>query len=158
MRRRSPLAALILLAGALLYGLYEVGVFRSPRLPVPSESPSPNRSPAAASGSQAVAEAFANRRSNVWVEASGSVERLLADDLHGSRHQRFLIELPGGHSLLVSHNIDLAPRVPLALGQIVELRGEYEWNEKGGLVHWTHHDPDNRRPGGWIRTAGRIYQ
>jgi len=99
----------------------------------------------------AVARAFDARRSGVWVETEGVVARLLRDDLHGDRHQRFLVELPRGPTVLVSHNIDLAPRLPLRVGDRIELRGRYEWNEKGGVIHWTHHDPSNRRAGGWTR-------
>ena len=50
---------------------------------------------------------------------------MLKDDLEGARHQRFVI----------SHNIDLAPRVPMALGDHLEARGRYEWNAEGGLLH-----------------------
>ncbi len=58
----------------------------------------------------------------------------------------------------MSHNIDLAPRVPIAVGDTVEFRGQYEWNERGGVIHWTHHDPDGRRPGGWLRHRSRVYR
>ena len=84
--------------------------------------------------------------------------RVLPDDHAGSRHQRFILRVAGGVSVLVAHNVDLAPRVPVALGDSVELRGEYEWNDRGGVIHWTHHDPDGRREGGWIRQDGRLYQ
>lgn len=105
-----------------------------------------------------VTTAFAQRRSGVWVVGEGTVERLLADDRQGSRHQRFILRLDAGQTLLVSHNIDLAPRLPLAVGDRVAFRGEYEWNEKGGLVHWTHHDPGGRRAGGWLRHQGDLYR
>ena len=84
--------------------------------------------------------------------------RILPDDNVGSRHQRFIVTLESGHTVLLSHNIDLAPRVPLAQGDRVVFRGEYEWNERGGVVHWTHHDPGGRRPGGWIRHRGETYR
>jgi hypothetical protein len=93
------------------------------------------------------------------VEASGTVDRILPDDHEGSRHQRFIVRLPDGATVLLSHNIDLAPRVEgLAIGSAVSFRGQYEWNERGGVVHWTHQDPGGRRPGGWIEHAGRRYR
>lgn len=102
--------------------------------------------------------AFDARQSDVWVEDEGRVVAILADDLEGSRHQRFLVRLSEGTTILVSHNIDLAPRVPLEKGDEVRVRGEYIWNEKGGLVHWTHRDPRGRRQGGWITHRGRRYR
>ena len=104
-------------------------------------------------------EAFANRQSNIQVQGDGVVDRVLRDDLDGSRHQRFIVRLSSGHTLLVSHNIDLAPRIDgLSAGDSVEFFGEYEWNQKGGVVHWTHHDPGGRHVGGWIKHQGKTYQ
>ena len=102
---------------------------------------------------------FLEHRSGVMVEAEGTVEKLFSDDLKGSRHQRFLVRLDSGHTVLISHNIDLAPRVDaLRAGDPIAFRGEYEWNDKGGVVHWTHHDPDGRHPGGWLRHEDRTYR
>lgn len=112
-----------------------------------------------AEGERQVLHAFAARQSEVVVEIEGTVTRLLADDLEGSRHQKFIVELSGGHTVLVSHNIDLAHRIDaLRAGDTVQIRGQYEWNDRGGVVHWTHHDPRNRRPGGWIRHRGNEYR
>lgn len=106
-----------------------------------------------------VEQLFAKRQSDVQVEVSGIVTRLLTDDNKGSRHQRFLIKQQSGHSLLIVHNIDLAPRIAsLKAGDTVEVYGEYIWNNKGGLIHWTHHDPANRHPHGWIKHQDRLYQ
>lgn len=102
-------------------------------------------------------EAFAAGRGDLWVTLEGSVERSLRDDDEGSRHQRFVVRLADDLTLLVAHNIDLAPRVPLEVGDRLRLRGEYEWNPKGGVLHWTHHDPGGR-PGGWIELDGRRYE
>ncbi|HZX80057.1 MAG TPA: DUF3465 domain-containing protein [Lysobacter sp.] len=105
-----------------------------------------------------LARAVRERARNVDVQGRGRVERLLRDDADGSRHQRFVLRLDDGTTLLVAHNIDLAPRVQgLAVGDAVEFRGEYVWNEKGGVLHWTHHDPDGMHVGGWLRHAGRTY-
>lgn len=114
---------------------------------------------ASAARSGAVTEAFAERRSNYQVEGSGAVSRLLPDDNDGSRHQRFILAVDDGHTVLVAHNIDLAPRIPnLAIGDVVHFFGEYEWNERGGVIHWTHHDPERRHVGGWLKHRGRIYE
>ena len=94
-----------------------------------------------------------------WVTVSGVVARTLSDDREGSRHQRFILQLDGGRTLLISHNIDLAPRLEnLERGERLTLRGEYQSTARGGLVHWTHHDPDGSHPGGYIERGGRRYQ
>lgn len=105
-----------------------------------------------------VEAAFNDRQSRVWLETCGVVTRLLEDDNEGRAHQRFILELDAGHTLLVSHNIDLAGRIPLARGDRLSLRGRYEWNGQGGVLHWTHHDPDGRQPGGWIEHHGMRYR
>ncbi len=106
-----------------------------------------------------LAEVIRTRASGAMVEVEGVVSRTLSDDLHGDRHQRFILDAGSGNTLLVAHNIDLAPRVPIDLGDEVTVRGQYEWNDKGGVLHWTHHDPDgSRRDTGWIRHQGRTYE
>ncbi len=107
---------------------------------------------AAVNGNQQVLNAYRNRQSDVIVEnVSGVVEAILPDDLEGSRHQRFIIRLAGGQTVLIVHNIDLAARIDsLREGDRVSVKGEYEWNDRGGLIHWTHHDPRNIHEGGWI--------
>ena len=106
-----------------------------------------------------IERAFDQQQSNVQVQASGTVEKILRDDNDGSRHQRFILRLSSGHTILIAHNIDLAPRVsPLREGDAIELSGEYEWNNKGGVVHWTHRDPQGRHAAGWIRREGSVFE
>lgn len=106
-----------------------------------------------------IAEAFRSGRSNVQLGGEGSVAKILPDDNQGSRHQKFLMKLESGHTLLISHNIDLAPRIDnLREGERIEFYGEYEWNKKGGVIHWTHHDPKGEHPGGWLKYQGRVYK
>lgn len=101
----------------------------------------------------------AGLRSGDMVEVTGHVSRVLSDDTEGSRHQRFILALADGATLLVAHNIDLAPRVPLEEGDSARIRGQYEYNDRGGVLHWTHHDPDgSRRDTGWIEHNGRVYE
>jgi len=92
-----------------------------------------------------IQKAFASKQNDVQVQGEGTVTRVLSDDLDGARHQRFILKLSSVQTLLVSHNIDLAARINhLRAGDTVEFFGEYEWNSKGGVVHWTHHDPGGR--------------
>jgi len=99
------------------------------------------------------------QRSDVQLEITGTVIKLLADDLDGRRHQKFIIRVPSGQTILVAHNIDLAPRINiLQQGDLVSIYGEYEWNKKGGVMHWTHHDPAGRHINGWIKHQGQTYQ
>jgi hypothetical protein len=108
---------------------------------------------------EALARAFEQHTSNMQVEGQGVVRRVLSDDNDGSRHQRFVVALSSGQTLLIAHNIDLAPRVAgLREGDTVSFSGEYEWNAEGGVIHRTHRDPSKRRPPGWIRHNGEVYQ
>lgn len=103
--------------------------------------------------------AYSQRQSDVQVQGGGSILKLLADDNKGSRHQRFLVKLNSGQTLLIAHNIDLAPKImSLKVGDFIEFYGEYEWNAKGGVIHWTHLDPNNRHIHGWLKHHGATYQ
>jgi hypothetical protein len=121
-------------------------------------------SPSTASGparvdDDSIGSAFATRASNIQVEGEGGVIRILSDDVNGPRHQRFILRLASGQTLLISHNIDIAPRVDgLAVGDHVRFSGEYVWNEKGGVVHWTHHDPQGKHVSGWLIHNGKTYK
>ena len=103
--------------------------------------------------------AFAEHQSGVEVTAEGSVTRLLADDTGPSgTHQRFVIGLAGAtQTVLVTNNVDVGRRVPLTIGDDVIVRGEYVWNDQGGLIHFTHHDPDHTHEDGWIELKGTRY-
>jgi hypothetical protein len=110
-------------------------------------------------GDRALTQAFERHERDVLVEGRGVVLRLLADDREGSRHQRFILRLASGRTVLVAHNIDLArPIAGLERGDTVAFRGEYEWNAAGGVIHWTHADPAGRHPAGWIEHDGVIYR
>ncbi len=106
-----------------------------------------------------LSEAFENRKSNIQISHQGRVVKLLSDDNKGARHQRILVLLKSGQTLLIAHNIDLAPRVEnLKVGTTLFFTGEYEWNDKGGVIHWTHRDPRNRHQPGWLKYEGKVYQ
>ena len=112
-----------------------------------------------ASGAISVETAHSRQQSEVQVVGSGRIAVLLADDTKGTRHQKFIVRVNESLTVLISHNIDLAPRInDLRKGEHIEFSGEYIYNTKGGLVHWTHHDPNNRHAGGWLQYQGRTYQ
>lgn len=127
----------------------------------PSSSPATQHTETTFSneGLDAIKAAYDRRQSNVQVQGSGRVKAILKEDNDGAKHQKFILVLKNGLSILVAHNIDLAPKIEdLHKGDIVEFNGEYEYNEKGGVLHWTHHDPQNRHENGWLKHNGRIYQ
>lgn len=106
-----------------------------------------------------IQQAFRDQKSNIQVQSSGRVIAVLRDDNKGSRHQKFILELSHGLTVLVAHNIDLSPRVDdLKKGDHVEFNGEYEYSHQGGVIHWTHHAPQKNHVDGWLKHNGRIYQ
>lgn len=106
-----------------------------------------------------LARAFENHLNGVQVQGQGRVTKILADDLQGIRHQRFIVQVGPEQTILIAHNIDIAPRIPsIHEGDTVEFKGEYAWNPKGGVVHWTHHDPSGRHLAGWLKYNGRLFQ
>lgn len=106
-----------------------------------------------------VEEAFASHQRNVMVSGEGRVIRVLPDDREGHPHQKCIVQLNSGITILIAHNIALAPRIEsLRSGDTLAFKGEYVWSHKGGTVHWTHHDPKQAHPDGWLRHQGKQYQ
>ena len=140
----------------------------------PSEQPEPEQPPSKksqpkqpkfdrqvgqGSAEQILQQAFENQESDIQVKGAGTVLKTLPDDNQGTRHQRFILKLSSGQTLLVAHNIDLADKIKgLKKGDKVGFYGEYEWSEQGGVLHWTHHDPAGRHTDGWLEHNGRVYQ
>ena len=119
----------------------------------------PGRSSSTQTDDSVLQSAFTNRQSDLQVPGEGVVIKILPDDAKGSRHQRFILRLGDDQTLLIAHNIDLAPRISgLSKGDNVAFYGEYQWNKKGGVLHWTHHDPSGRHIGGWLKHDGKTYQ
>ena len=108
---------------------------------------------------QKILQAYQQQSSNVQVQAQGVVKAILPDDNQGSRHQKMILKLENGLTILIAHNIDLAPRIDgLRKGDTVEFYGEYEYSQKGGVIHWTHHDPQGKHINGWLKYQGKMYQ
>ncbi len=65
-------------------------------------------------------QAYQSQQSDLQVQGFGQLVKVLPDDNDGSRHQKFILKLNSGQTLLVAHNIDLAPRIPnLKVGDII---------------------------------------
>jgi hypothetical protein len=108
----------------------------------------------------AIVQDFQSHRSHVEVTADATVVQVLPDRVSATgAHEQFIIRLTSGDlTLLVEHNLSIAPRAPVAVGDHVIVHGEYIWNTQGGLIHFTHHDPDGRHEGGFIEDNGTTYQ
>lgn len=124
-----------------------------------SFSPSQSLTSTSSSADNELEKAFQSQQSGVQVGGEGVVDRVLSDDNDGSRHQRFVLRLASGQTLLIAHNIDIAPRIEaLASGDRVSFYGQYEWNAEGGVIHWTHRDPEGQHVSGWLKSNDRTYQ
>lgn len=151
MSRRQRAQAALVVTACVFFAFVSISCVNS--------SPPVERRPATTGDADPIGRAFASGTSDVQVEGEGSVTRLLPDDLDGGRHQRFILRLASGQTLLVAHNIDIAPRIDgLKEGDSVRFKGEYVWNEKGGVIHWTHHDPKGRHVTGWVKHNGKTFK
>jgi S1-C subfamily serine protease len=149
------LAVLVAVVGAYLK--QQQGESSAPPTSVPRASDRSVDSSAASADLAPLLQAIRNRSSGTHVQAAGEIAKMLPDDNDGSRHQRFIVRLATGDTILIAHNIDLARRVVAREGDRVEFKGEYIWNDRGGVVHWTHHDPAKRHAEGWIRVKGETF-
>ena len=110
----------------------------------------------------AVYDAWRAQRSRVEVTANGSVARVLGDRSGPSgMHEGFLLHLTGsegrGLTVRVEDNTDITGPIPMRSGDEVQVRGEYIYDPRGGIIHYTHHDPRGRHPSGYVRVNGRVY-
>jgi hypothetical protein len=110
----------------------------------------------------AVYDAWRTHRSRIEVTASGSVAHLLGTRVGPSGpHEGFLLHLNGaagrGLTVRVEDNVDLTGPIPLDEGDSVEVHGEYIYDPRGGLIHYTHLDPRGRHEPGYVRVNGKVY-
>jgi hypothetical protein len=109
---------------------------------------------------RALCAAFSSGSSRVEVTADGTVTRVLGvQQGRVSPHEGFLFEVGSGCQLVVrvEANTDFTGPIPLARGEHVIVKGEYEYYPLGGVIHWTHRDPRGRHEGGYIETGGKTY-
>jgi Protein of unknown function (DUF3465) len=127
----------------------------------PTGAPQPESTSVSATSMDAgaIVEAYGAHRNVPQVQGSGIVTRVLKDDTKGLQHQKFLLKVSDNITILMAHNIDLAPRVAdIAEGDVVAFKGEYIYTPKGGTVHWTHKDPRGHHEAGWLKHNGKTYE
>ncbi|MBT3812364.1 MAG: DUF3465 domain-containing protein, partial [Gammaproteobacteria bacterium] len=65
----------------------------------------------AATDNIALKRAYKQEQSDLQVQSSSIVVKSVRDDLKGSRHQKFILWVAPGLTVLGAHNIDLAPTI-----------------------------------------------
>lgn len=99
-----------------------------------------------------------NHRAVNFIEVSGvKVTELLPDDVHGSQHQKWVVELANGAAIMAVYNIDVTPRLPLKVGDVISMGGQFIYAREGSLLHWLHEDGRGRRPNGYVEINGVRY-
>ena len=110
---------------------------------------------------QQIAQADNNQRDVNFVEGGGMVvTQVLQDESSqnsGLTHQRFVVRLSNGNEMEAVYNLDMCPRVPVNVGDVVAIGGQFIWTNQGGLIHWLHHDPKGLRPDGYVMVNGTYY-
>ena len=102
--------------------------------------------------------AYYDRHSSFMSEVSGTVVRIVVDDRSEPNTQQFFIRLQNGQTVLVVHDLKGGARVPVAIEDQVTIRGEYIWNETGGILQNTERDLSPQRRHGFIEHEGKRYQ
>ena len=114
-------------------------------------------------GNAAVYDAWRNGRTRFEVTARGSVARILGERTGPSGpHLGFLLHLTGsagrGLTVRVEDNLDLTGPIVLHEGDDATIRGEYIYDARGGLIHYTHRDRRGKHAAGYVQVEGRLYQ
>ena len=76
-------------------------------------------------------------------------------------HEHFDIRISSGaaeQDILIADNITVGVQAPVKRGDDVIVKGVLEVDPSGPVIHWTHHDPENRHQAGFVMLGGRIYE
>jgi hypothetical protein len=103
---------------------------------------------------------YGSQSTNQEVIARGKVADILGTRSGRSgSHEGFLLKLDGDCDLTlkVETNVSITGPVPIRRGEIVIVKGEYVYDPLGGILHWTHHDPEGRHIAGYVVSDGKTY-
>lgn len=104
---------------------------------------------------------YASGSSGAEVIGQGTVLAVLGTRAGPSgEHEGFLLKLTRHCDLMlrIETNVDITGPVPLHTGESVTVKGQYEDDPTGGVIHWTHHDPAGRHVAGYIVADGKVYE
>ncbi|MCA1778196.1 MAG: DUF3465 domain-containing protein [Xanthomonadaceae bacterium] len=102
-------------------------------------------------------DAFEDGRTSIWVSGQAPVSQILGDEGIGGPHQRFVLRLNEGVTIIVRHSLQASERVPVERGDSVRFHGRYDWEASGGIISLTHSDPEQPGGGGWVEHKGVRY-
>ena len=112
----------------------------------------------APAGQEQIIEAQESGRGLSFVEVKNvQVVQVLPDEVSANQHQKWMVKLANGRTLLCVYNIDITQRVPIQVGDTVSMGGQYIFTHAGGLIHWLHADPRAERPNGYVDLNGTRY-
>lgn len=98
------------------------------------------------------------RANHINVNGFGHVIKVFSDKTKSPIHQRFVIKLDDGQTLIIMHNIDVGKRINnLRVNDPIRFFGEYVWHKRGGVIYSTHKDPSHHHENGWIFRYGKKY-
>ena len=108
-------------------------------------------------GVHVVEKAYYDKESDLMVEVTGEVVRVVRPVEGNEGHQEFQMSLPNGQVLLVVRNTSARDRAPVEVHDRVTVRGDYQWSEMGGVVHGAQRDYSMDRRHGWVEIDGKKY-
>ena len=112
----------------------------------------------APSGHEEIAEAAHNKKRVHFLEVRDVVvTQLLPDDNKGLKHQKWMFKIESGEEFTAVYNSDMGEKIPLQVGDVHSVAGEFIWTNHGGLIHWLHADPKKKRPDGYVELNGERY-
>ncbi|MDP3509818.1 MAG: DUF3465 domain-containing protein [Candidatus Melainabacteria bacterium] len=105
-----------------------------------------------------IIQAQSQQARKVELTVTAPIKKLLREEDYREPHQRFLLILSNGTTVLVANDLQYGTYAPVQEGNVVRIHGEYIWNERGGVLHWTHKSDEPRHESGYIDFNGMRYQ
>lgn len=105
-----------------------------------------------------IIQAQSQQARKVELTVTAPIKKMLREEDYREPHQRFLLMLSNGTTVLVANDLQYGTYAPVQEGNVVRIHGEYIWNERGGVLHWTHKSDEPRHESGYIDFNGMRYQ